>query len=172
MPGYPSGDNSGYISSISVPSTTGNHTITIKAIGNDGSTSSSNVTINVTALDLSSKVVSYAKKFIGVPYVYGGTTPAGFDCSGFVQYVYGHNGAYQVQLPRTTYDQVNVGTPIAKSDMKPGDLVFFGSQVSPYHVGIYIGSDQFIEAPKTGCNVRVSALSVRPDFCAARRIIQ
>ncbi len=61
MPGYPSGDNSGYISSILVPSTTGNHTITINAIGNDGSTSSANVTINVTALDLSSKVIAYAK---------------------------------------------------------------------------------------------------------------
>ncbi len=50
--------------------------------------------------------------------------------------------------------------------------MFFGGQASPYHVGIYIGSNQFIEAPKTGCDVRISTLSVRPDFCAARRIIQ
>jgi cell wall-associated NlpC family hydrolase len=185
MPGYPSGGNSGYISNISAPSTLGKHTITIKAIGSDGSTCSSNVNINVlpkatTAINqsinsligTSNKVVSYAEKFLGVHYVYGGTTPSGFDCSGFVQYVYAHNGAYQVQIPRTTYDQVKVGTPVSKSSLQPGDLVFFGIASSPYHVGMYIGSNQFIESPKTGFNVRISTLSTRTDFCGARRIIK
>ncbi|MGV8984165.1 C40 family peptidase [Clostridium sp.] len=120
---------------------------------------------------LGNKIVSYSKKFIGVPYVYRGITPSGFDCSGFVQYVYAHNGSYQIQLPRTTYDQINIGTPISKSNSQPGDLVFFGDNSSPHHVGIYIGLNQFIEAPYTGANVRISTLNTRTDFCAVRRII-
>mgnify|MGYP001560479080 CR=1 FL=1 len=127
---------------------------------------------NVDVSILGNKVVAYSKKFIGVPYLYGGTTPAGFDCSGFVQYVYAHNGAYQVKLPRETYAQIKVGTPISKADLQPGDLVFFGSISSPSHDGIYIGSNQFIESPHTGANVRVSMLNTRKDFCAARRIIK
>ncbi|AGK95749.1 NlpC/P60 family protein [Clostridium pasteurianum] len=122
--------------------------------------------------DLGDQIVNYAKKFIGLPYVYGGSTPAGFDCSGFVQYVYANNGAYNVQLPRTTYDQINAGTAVDKSNLRPGDLVFFGSESAPYHVGIYVGSDQFIESPNTGAAVRISTLSTRTDFCAARRIIK
>jgi len=184
-PGYPSGSNAGYISDISAPVAAGKHTITIKATGNDGSTNSSNVIINVLAkpatvvnqsvnnlIGTSNQVISYAEKFLGVPYVYGGAAPSGFDCSGFVQYVYAHNGAYQIQLPRTTYTQIKVGTPIAKSNLQPGDLVFFGSISSPYHEGIYIGSNQFIEAPHTGANVRTATLSTRTDYCAARRIIK
>jgi len=128
-----------------------------------------NVNINA----LGDKVVSYSKGFIGVPYVYGGTSPLGFDCSGFVQYVYAHNGLYQIQLPRTTYEQINIGIPIsmAISNFQPGDLVFFGNNSAPHHVGIYIGSNQFIEAPYTGANVRISTLNSRIDFCAVRRII-
>ena len=120
---------------------------------------------------LGNKVVSYSKKFIGVPYVYGGTTPSGFDCSGFVQYIYAYNGAYQIQLPRTTYEQINVGKAISKSNLQPGDLVFFGIESSPNHVGIYIGSNQFIESSHTGANVRISTLNTRTNYCAARRII-
>ncbi|MCJ7689371.1 MAG: peptidoglycan-binding protein, partial [Clostridiaceae bacterium] len=126
--------------------------------------------LNVTALG--NNIVSYSIKFIGVPYVYGGTTPSGFDCSGFVQYVYAHNGSYQIQLPRTTYDQINIGTPISLSNPQPGDLVFFGIKSSPHHVGIYIGLNKFIEAPHTGANVRVSTLNARKDFCAVIRIIK
>lgn len=185
MPGYPSGNNSGYISSILTPSTVGIHTITMNATGNDGSTSSSNVKINVlsksttvinqlinNSIDTSNGVVSYAEKFLGVPYVYGGTTPSGFDCSGFVQYVYAHNGSYQIELPRTTYTQINVGAPIAKANLQPGDLVFFGSISSPYHEGMYVGSNKFIESPCTGSDVRISTLSTRTDYCAGRRIIK
>lgn len=180
MPGYPSGANAGFISSISAPSTPGNHKITIKAIANDGSNSSSNVNINVlpkaaakvNIKTVESQVVSYSKKFIGVHYLYGGTTPSGFDCSGFVQYVYSHNSSFKVKLPRITTDQVKVGTPIAKSNLQPGDLVFFGSKSSPHHVGMYIGSNQFIDAPHTGVSVRISTLSTRTDLCAARRVIK
>ena len=179
MPGYPSGDNSGFTSPIVAPSTLGNHTITISAIGNDGSTNSSNVNINVlpqaaAVIDtttIGNQIVAYAKQFLGVPYVWGGTTPYGFDCSGFVQYVYANNGSYEVQLPRTTYEQINVGTPISTANLQPGDLVFFGSASAPYHVGIYIGLNQFIESPCPGANVRISTLSTRTDFCAAMRII-
>lgn len=120
---------------------------------------------------LGNQVVVYSKKYIGVPYVYGGTTPSGFDCSGFVQYVYAHNGLYQIQLPRTTYDQINVGTPVSKSNLQPGDLVFFGSASSPHHVGIYISLNLFIEAPHSGANVRISKLNSRTDYFAARTII-
>lgn len=117
------------------------------------------------------QIVSYSKRFIGVPYVWGGTTPSGFDCSGFVQYVYANNKSYKIQLPRTTYDQINVGTSISKTNLQPGDLVFFGSASSPNHVGIYTGSNQFIEAPHTGANVKIDTLSNMTDFFAARRII-
>ena len=121
---------------------------------------------------MGNQVVSYAKRFIGVPYVWGGTTPSGFDCSGFVQYIYANNKSYKIQIPRTTYDQINVGKPIAKTNLQPGDLVFFGSASSVDHVGIYIGSNQFIEAPHTGANVRISTLSTMTDFYAARRIVK
>ena len=120
---------------------------------------------------IGNEVVSYAKRFIGVPYVWGGTTPSGFDCSGFVQYVYANNKSYKIKLPRTTYDQINMGKPISKTKLQPGDLVFFGSASSPDHVGIYIGSNQFIESPHTGDNVKIAALSTMTDFIEARRII-
>mgnify|MGYP001590329577 CR=1 FL=1 len=127
---------------------------------------------NVDIIILGNKVVAYAIKFIGIPSLFGGTTPSGFDCSGFIQYIYAHNGSYQVKLPRVTYDQINIGTPVSKSNLLPGDLVFFGIASSPSHDGIYVGSNQFIDAPHTGANVRISTLSTRTDFCAARRIIK
>lgn len=99
-------------------------------------------------------VVNYAKNFLGVPYLWGGTSQSGFDCSGFVQYVYAHFG---INLPRITYEQVNVGTTVT-GNLKPGDLIFFGDTKAPHHVGMYIGGNQYIQAPHTGDVIKISSV--------------
>ena len=104
--------------------------------------------------------VAYAQNFLGVPYVWGGSTPSGFDCSGFTQYVYRHVG---VNLSRTTYTQQNDGPRISRSQLQVGDLVFFGEYNSPHHVGIYMGNNQYIHAPRTGDVVKISNMT-RSDF--------
>ncbi len=106
-----------------------------------------------------SDIVAYAKDFIGVPYVHGGTSPKGFDCSGFTQYVMGHFGG---ALPRTTAGQYGSGVRVDKSELQQGDLVFFkptadSSRIS--HVGIYIGGGKFIHSPQPGESVEISDLS-------------
>lgn len=107
-------------------------------------------------------VLAYAKSFIGVPYVYGGSTPSGFDCSGFVKYVYAHFG---ITLPRTSYAQMSAGYAVSTSDLQPGDiLVFRGGG----HVGIYAGNNTYIHAPQTGRTVSIDPLT--RTIVAARRI--
>jgi len=102
-------------------------------------------------------VVGYALSFQGVPYVYGGTSPSGFDCSGLVQYVF---AAFGKQLPRTAGAQKAVCTPISESQLQPGDLVFWGTE----HVGIYIGGGNFVHAPTTGDHVKVTSMNYyHPD---------
>lgn len=100
------------------------------------------------------QVLAYAYQFEGYPYVWGGSSPStGFDCSGFVQYVYAHFG---INLPRTTFEQVNCGTPVSLSDVKPGDLVFeMPSPEGPNHVGIYIGNGKILDAmdPQNGVTI-------------------
>lgn len=109
-----------------------------------------------------SNVVSFAESLIGVPYVYGGTTPSGFDCSGFVQYVYSHFG---VNLPRTTTQQENCGTQIPVSQAQPGDLYFWGDKGSAYHVAICIGNGQYIAAPEPGQSVSIGSTQYfQPSF--------
>ncbi|MBQ7975209.1 MAG: C40 family peptidase [Clostridia bacterium] len=118
-------------------------------------------------------VISTAKKYIGTPYVWGGTSPNGFDCSGLMQYVYGQHG---IKLNRTAAQQLKNGSPVNKRDLKPGDMVFFtgsnGSVKAPGHVGMYIGNDKFIHAPQTGDVVKVSSLSARSDYVGARRVME
>jgi len=121
-----------------------------------------------TARDLAA--VKLAENFIGTPYVWGGASPkSGFDCSGLLQYVWGKQG---VEIPRTTYEQFQAGTPVAKSNLTPGDAVYFtGSDPKnglPGHVGMYIGNGKFVEAPHTGADVRVSSLAGRSDYVGAR----
>ncbi|WP_434640678.1 NlpC/P60 family protein [Thermoanaerobacterium thermosaccharolyticum] len=87
-------------------------------------------------------IVSIAEKYLGTPYVYGGTTPAGFDCSGFVQYVYKQAGK---SIGRTTYEQYVGGRPVSLSDLQPGDIMFFSTSGNgPTHEGIYIGNNRLI----------------------------
>ena len=114
-----------------------------------------------------------AESFLGTPYVWGGTTPKGFDCSGFVQYIYGKNG---YSLTRTTYTQWdNDGTPVAREDLIPGDLVYFGYGNAPSHVGMYVGEGMMIHSPRTGDVVKYTTIeSGYYDDCylGARRIVK
>jgi peptidoglycan DL-endopeptidase CwlO len=111
-------------------------------------------------------VVGIAMQYLGVPYVWGGSSPRGFDCSGLVSYVFAQIG---VSLPHSSYAQFGMGTPVSISQLQPGDLVFF---TGASHVGIYIGGGQFIHAPHTGDVVKISSLSgyYSANFAGGRRI--
>ena len=93
--------------------------------------------------DRVSTVLDYAKKYIGVPYASGGSSPRGFDCSGYVKYVYGHFG---IDLPRTAAEQYNMGQKVSSAEAKPGDFVVFKSGGYISHIGIYLGGGKFISA--------------------------
>jgi cell wall-associated NlpC family hydrolase len=103
------------------------------------------------------KIVDTAKQYLGVPYVWGGSTPSGFDCSGLTQYVFRAHG---INLPRTTKEQWTVGKSISKSQLEIGDLVFFANTYTSgiSHVGIYVGDNQFIHASSSK-GVIISSLS-------------
>jgi cell wall-associated NlpC family hydrolase len=111
-------------------------------------------------------VVGIAMQYLGTPYVYGGSSPSGFDCSGFVMYVYAKLG---VSLPHNAAAQYGYGTPVDRSQLQPGDLVFFNGLG---HNGIYIGGGSFIHAPHTGDVVKISSLSGWYDstWVGARRL--
>ena len=98
-------------------------------------------------------VVGIAMRYLGVPYVWGGASPRGFDCSGLVVYVFAQIG---VSLPHSTYALWNVGVPVSRDQLQAGDLVFFNGLG---HMGIYIGGGQFIHSPHTGDVVKISSLS-------------
>lgn len=118
------------------------------------------------------KVLQTAKSYQGVPYVWGGTSPSGFDCSGFTLYTMLKNG---IIIQRTASAQYNEGIPISKSNLKPGDLVFFSTyKKGPSHVGIYVGNNKFIHASSGAGKVVISDLNKSyyvQRYIGARRII-
>ena len=111
----------------------------------------------------------FARRLLGVPYRYGGDSPSGgFDCSGFVRYVYAHLG---LRLPHSSYADFGLGRRVERAALRPGDLVFFDGVG---HVGMYVGGGRFIHAPHTGTHVQVTSLSdpwYRATYDGARRLL-
>lgn len=121
----------------------------------------------------SSAVVMQALALLDAPYLNGGSSPAGFDCSGLVHYVY--KNAAGLELPRRSEDMSRVGRPIRASDLQPGDLVFFNTLRRAYsHVAIYVGDGRFLHSPASGGRVRIEALNERywkHRYDGARRLL-
>ncbi|MFJ5706248.1 NlpC/P60 family protein [Streptomyces sp. NPDC093105] len=111
-----------------------------------------------------SAAISFARAQLGKPYVWGATGPSGYDCSGLTQAAWRAAG---VSLPRTTYTQINAGRRVSRSELAPGDLVFFYSGIS--HVGLYIGGGQMIHAPRPGAPIRIAPIDEMP-FAGATRV--
>lgn len=156
--------NSGWVNNVSSIMETFCSTLTSSGLGSSGRSAKS-------SSSKGKKLVNTAKKYLGTKYVWGGTSPSGFDCSGLIQYVLAENG---IDISRTTYDQVNEGKAVSKSQLQPGDIVFFkgsgGSASAPGHVGMYIGNGQYLHAPSTGDVVKISNLNSRSDYVCARRM--
>ena len=118
-------------------------------------------------------LIANAKNFIGLPYRYGGTSPvSGFDCSGFMQYVFKESA--NIDLPRTSGSMAQMGSRVDREELRPGDMVFFshgGGRIS--HVGMYIGEGHFIHAPSTGKSIEISNLDGywSSRFVTARRVL-
>lgn len=120
------------------------------------------------------ELIGSAMGLFGIAYRYGGTSVStGFDCSGFMQHIF--KRAMGINLPRTSAEQARMGAPVARSELQPGDMVFFrtlgGSRIS--HVGLYIGNNRFIHAPRTGKNIEITSLSHKywsGKYAFARRV--
>ncbi len=149
-------------------------TVTEVATNNNKTTSTTNSnkteTTTKPAVSVSSasaqSVISIAKQYLGVPYKWGGSSPSGFDCSGFTSYVFKKVG---ISLPRTSSSQQNFGTKVSLSNVQPGDLVFQGKPA--YHVGIYIGGGKYIHAPQTGDVVKIASFNPS-KFSSATRVLK
>jgi len=119
------------------------------------------------------QVIKTAQSLLGTPYQYGGTTPNGFDCSGFIYYVY--RQAAGVTLPRETQGLIQIGHPIEITDLRPADIVYFKiDRREPLHAGIYVGNGQFIHAPSTNGQVNLQELDSdywKSRYQGARRVL-
>jgi peptidoglycan DL-endopeptidase CwlO len=113
------------------------------------------------------RAVAFARRWLGVPYRWGGSTPAGFDCSGFTSYIWRRFG---VRLPHNAAAQFSVGTPIPRSRLRPGDLLFFSGLG---HVGLYVGRGRMIHSPHSGSRVEIVPLAERygARLIGARRLV-
>ena len=125
--------------------------------------------------DAMNDLAIYAMSLADTPYRYGGNSPVdGFDCSGFVRYVF--EKSLEWKLPRTTQEMSRMGEQLEEDQLRPGDLVFFNTQQHPYsHVGIYVGDNRFVHAPKSGKSITVANMREhywRVRYDGARRIRQ
>lgn len=112
--------------------------------------------------DLIQQIINTALSYVGTPYVWGGADPSGFDCSGLMQYVFGQFG---ITLPRVSQDQSTLGTRVELNDLQPGDLLFWGPEGSAHHVALYIGNNEFVQAPEPGECVKVTNINYfTPDY--------
>lgn len=143
--------------------------------GSSSSSSSSGSSSSSSSASLGEQLAATAKKYVGCAYVFGGTSPSGFDCSGFAQYIC---GLYGVSINRTADKQLYNGTSVSYSDLRPGDLVFFANtyntSAAASHVGIYIGGGQFVHAANSSSGVKISSLSEEyysSRYVGARRVI-
>ena len=131
---------------------------------------------NKTSTNKTNEIVEYAMKYLGCDYVYGGSSPSGFDCSGFTSYVYKKFG---YNLSRSSGGQANDGTKVNKADLQPGDLVIYKNQslTKIGHVGIYIGNNKMIHASEPGVGVKITDIDSKAHkypqrFVMGRRIIK
>lgn len=119
-----------------------------------------------------SPIITSAKKYIGVPYKFGGTTPKGFDCSGYLQYIFAQ---HKISLPRAADEQYKIGTAVKQAALRPGDLVFFSTyEKGASHCGLYLGDGKFIHV-STSKGVRIDELKDaywKPKYLGARRIFK
>lgn len=121
-------------------------------------------------IGLGMEVAKTAHKYIGLPYVYGGRSPKGFDCSGLVWYVYKQHG---IELPSSSAAQAKFGKKMSRGDMIPGDLVFFQTKGRIHHVGLYVGGGKMIHAPGKGKRVVKADLDEKyyqRHFASVRRV--
>lgn len=136
-------------------------------------TSAVSSAVQTESLSQGMSLVSEASKYIGIPYRWGGTSPlTGFDCSGFVQFIFRHT--LNIKLPRMPVDMSRLGLPVSREELAPGDLVFFNTRGGRFtHVGIYVNDAQFIHAPMPGTRVKMSRMDsayYRHRFTYAVRI--
>ena len=159
----PSASSTSTASSSAVSSSVNTSTNTSTTSASSSASASQAPASNNSSVSVSGgSIASNAAKYIGVPYVYGGTSPSGFDCSGLIYYAAKEAG---ISLPRTSQAQSTLGSYVSVSDLKAGDLVFWGGVGSAYHVGIYIGGGQYLHAPAPGQNVTIQSMAYfAPSF--------
>lgn len=142
---------------------------TARDISGDDTYSGSSTVVSTTSLG--QQIATYAQNYVGYSYVYGGSSPSGFDCSGFVQYIYKQFG---ITVNRTATAQLADGYWVSRDSLKPGDVIYFGSGSVAYHVGIYIGNNKFVHAENSDTGVVITDLSVNwysSRYLCAHRIV-